>query len=92
MMLTQQEIESRKPLWQALSDLWLVDYEFDQRETNKRKKEIFSATHTPEEVEAVFSEDESYDTHIVKTMLSSGYSLAQIEQVLCEEKSPCSLF
>lgn len=87
-MLTQEEIERRKPLWQALSDLWLVDYEFDRTATNNMKKEILLNIHSSDELESVFSSWESYDTHIVKEMISSGYSLSGIEKILSEEVAP----
>ncbi len=79
-------------MWQALSDLWLVDYEFDRRETNKLKKEVFSNTHTPNEVESVFSANEDYDRHIAEAMISSEYSLSQIETILSEEVAPVVYF
>lgn len=87
-MLTPEEIERRKPLWQSLSDLWSVDYEFDQTATNNLKKEVLSATHSPAELESVFSAYEDYDTHIARAMILSGYSLDEIEKILSEEVAP----
>lgn len=91
-MLTQQEIERRKPLWQALSDLWLADYEFDRTATNNLKKEVLSATHSQAELESVFSTFENYDTHTVREMIASGYSLSEIENILSEEVAPVVYF
>lgn len=87
-MLTQKEIERRKPLWSALSDLWLADYEFDRTETNNLSKRVLSATHTSAELESVFSFYEDYDVHTVKAMISSGYSIVEIEKILSEEVAP----
>lgn len=58
-MLSQEEIERRKPLWLALSELWknteLFDYELN---------------------------------HIADQMISSGYSLAEIENICFREVAP----
>lgn len=91
-MLTQEEIERRKPLWQALSDLWLTDYEFDRTATNNLKKEVLSASHNQAELESVFSTYENYDTQTVKEMILSGFSLPEIEKILSEEVAPVVYF
>ncbi len=87
-MLSRKEIIRRKPLWQALSDLWLADYEFERTETNRLKKEVLSAAHTSEELESVFPFYENYDLNTVKAMISSEYSLNEIEKILFEEVAP----
>lgn len=87
-MLTNTEIERRKPLWSALSDLWTVSYTFDQTADNQLKKDILSRLHDPAELESAFAALEDYDTHIVREMISSGYSLSEIEVILAEEVAP----
>ena len=91
-MLTQEEIERRKPLWQALSDLWLADYEFDRTATNELKKEVLSGSHSQAELASVFSTYENSDTQTVREMISSGYSLSEIENILSEEVAPVVYF
>ena len=87
-MLSQKEIEQRKPLWSALSDLWTVSFTFDQTADNQLKKEILSLLHDPAELESAFAALEDYDTHIVREMISSGYSLSEIEVIFAEEVAP----
>lgn len=91
-MLTQAEIERRKPLWLALSDLWLADYEFDRTAANNLKKKVLSGLHSQSELESVFSTYENYDTNTVKEMTLSRYSLPEIEKILSEEVAPAVYF
>lgn len=87
-MLHRQDIERRKPLWAALSDLWVVSYTFDQTADNQLKKDVLSHLHGPAELESAFSALEDYDTHIVRAMISSKYSLPEIEVIFAEEVAP----
>ena len=87
-MLTREEIERRKPLWAALSDLWLADYEFEQRDENKLKKEILSNLHERSELDTAFAALGNYDSHVVRAMIASGYPLSEIESIFCEEVAP----
>jgi len=87
-MPNQKEIERRKPLWSALSDLWIVSYTFDQTADNQLKKDVLSNLHDPAELESTFSALEDNDTHIVREMILSGYSLSEIEVIFAEEVAP----
>ena len=75
-------------MWSALSDLWVASYTFDQTADNQLKKEVLSHLHTPAELEPVITALKDYDTHIAEAMISSGYSLSEIEVILAEEVAP----
>lgn len=87
-MLTREEIERRKPLWAALSDLWLTDYEFDQTADNNLKRDVLSNLHEPAELDSAFAALENYDSHIAREMIASGYALSEIEAIFSEEVAP----
>lgn len=55
-MLTQEEIEQRKPLWEALSDLWL-DTEMQSYEHERRAELMTSSGFSFGEIERIFSEE-----------------------------------
>jgi len=84
-MLSKEEIERRKPLWWALSDLWLVSFELDRTTDNDTIKDVLSTRYSPAEIESVFSDN---DNHIVREMISSKFPLSKIELIMSEEVAP----
>lgn len=55
-MLTEEEIERRKPLWETLSDLWL-DTEMQDYQHERRAELLASSGYSFDEIEKIFSEE-----------------------------------
>lgn len=85
-MLSGEELERRKPLWWALSDLWLVSFVLDQTADDEKIREALASRHNAAEIESALPGSE--DNYIVREMISSGYSLSEIEKILSEEVAP----
>lgn len=56
-MLTEEEIERRKPLWGALSTLWLVDTIMDENTCEYIVREMLKSRYSLTVIEQIFSEE-----------------------------------
>ena len=85
-MLSGEELERRKPLWWALSDLWLVSFVLDQTADDEKIREALASRYNAAEIEVALPGNEG--NYIVREMISSRYSLSDIEKILSEEVAP----